>query len=83
VANGQLFVADVAWGRVHVWNRVENAIAGKEADAFVGASGSQDRKPEVKRDGLHYPAALCFDGTYLWVGETKFSERLLRYSPGP
>lgn len=80
VANGHLFVADVAWSRVHVWKSVDDAIAGKRADVVLGAKDFEDRKPEVKRDGLHYPAAVCFDGAYLWVGETKFSERLLRYS---
>lgn len=82
VRDGRLFMADGGFSRVHVWNRVEDAIAGKRADALLGASSFDEKKPECARDKLHYPAAVWYDGAYLWVGETKFSERLLRFSPG-
>jgi hypothetical protein len=78
--NGHLFVAD-GFNRVHAWRRIEDALAGKWADVVLGENDFDDVKPEIGRNKLFVPAALCFDGSYLWVGETKFSERLLRFSP--
>jgi len=37
--------------------------------------------PELTRNQFFWPGAIAFDGTYLWVGEFKFSGRLLRFSP--
>lgn len=81
VAQGHLFVADTSFNRVHVWQHIEDALAGKPADALLGAKDDQDRNPEIGRDKLFGPAGLAFDGSYLWVGEFKFSNRLLRFSP--
>lgn len=83
VAHGRFFVADVVFSRVHVWRNVQDAIDGKWADVLIGAKDFDDWGPETARDRLHWPASVCFDGSYLWVGETKFSERILRFSPRP
>lgn len=78
---GRLFVADAPFGRVLVWDHIEDALAARAPDAILGASGAADVQPEIGRNRLFSPASLSFDGCYLWVGETKFSERLLRFSP--
>lgn len=83
VSGGRLFVAEAAGSKVHVWKSVEDAIAGRRADVLLGAASFDDMAPEQARDKVHYSWAVCFDGDYLWVGETKFSERLLRFSPSP
>ena len=80
VSDGRLFIADTVFNRVHYWNRIEDAIAGRNADAVLGSS---DRRPATQRDGLFWPGALAFDGSFLWVGEFKFSGRLLRYAVSP
>lgn len=80
---GKLFVADAPFGRVLFWSSIDDAVAGKMPDAILGAADLDDVQPEIGRGKLFYPAAMCFDGAYLWVGETKFSERLLRFSPKP
>lgn len=79
--NGHLFVADFGWSRVHVWENIEDALAGKFADVILGENGFDDVVPEIGRDKLFWSGTLFFDGSYLWVGEFKFSERLLRFSP--
>jgi hypothetical protein len=79
---GHLFVAD-GFHRVHVWRRVEDALAGTWADVFLGERNFDDVIPETARNKTRYPHAVWFDGSYLWVAETKFSERLLRFSPQP
>jgi len=77
---GRLFVAETGNNRLFSWNRIEDAAAGKDADVILGLP--TDRAPSNRRNGLFWPAALSFDGAYLWVGEYKFSYRILRYSLG-
>ncbi len=80
VAEGRLYVADTVFNRVHLWNRIEEAQEGRPADVVLG---NTDRRPATRRDRLYWPGALSFDGSYLWVGEFKFSGRLLRFSVQP
>jgi hypothetical protein len=81
VDGGHLFVADTGNNRVHVWQDVADALVGKSADVILGASGPSDTQPEITRNQMFWPAAASFDGDYLWVGERKFSGRLVRFSP--
>jgi hypothetical protein len=81
LAGNRLFVADVGYARVQVWNDVAAAVAGNAADAILGqADAALFATPMIGRNRLFTPATLSFDGSYLWVGETKFSGRLLRFS---
>jgi hypothetical protein len=81
IADGRLFVCNRSFNRVDVWNRVADALAGRPADALLGATGAQDRKPGIGRNKLFMPGSLAWGGGYLWVGEFKFSTRILRFSP--
>lgn len=80
VYNGSLFVGDTGFSRVLIWKNIEDAIAGKDADVILGAESLQDTTPEIGKNKLFWPSNLAFDGSYLWVGEFKFSERLVRFS---
>jgi len=80
VYQGRLFVADTCFNRVLVWTNIEDAIAGKNADVILGAETLEDTSPEIGRNKLFWPAGIAFDGSFLWVGEFKFSERVLRFS---
>jgi len=80
-ASGQFFVADRGNHRVHVWNRIQDAIDGKPADALLGAADPGDTRPGLGRNKLFMPGSLAWDGRNLWVGEFKFSGRILRFSP--
>lgn len=77
---GHLFIADTGFDRVLIWNDIAGALAGKTADVILGAGDFQDTSPEIGADKLFWPCTLAFDGSYLWVGEFKFSERILRFS---
>jgi len=88
VSHGHLFVGDTGFNQVLIWNKIEDALAGKDADIILGAKKlrakpDERRRPEIGMDKLFWPAIPVFDGSYLWVGEFKFSERLLRFSPQP
>lgn len=79
VTDNHLFIADTGFNRVVMWKDVADAIAGKPADTILGNNTDQSI-PEIGTDTLFMPSALAFDGSYLWVGEFKFSGRLLRFS---
>jgi hypothetical protein len=82
VSHGHLFIADTSFNRVLCWSNVADAVAGLAPTVILGAANLADVNPEIGRDKLFMPGAVNFDGQYLWVGEFKFSSRLLRYSPG-
>ena len=55
----------------------------KQADVILGAENLDEITPEIGHDKLFSPAGLAFDGSFLWVGEFKFSGRILRFSIQP
>ena len=77
---GRLFLTDLGNHRVVIWNDIVDALSGQEWDVVLG---TDSYRPQIGRDKLFMPATISFDGAYLWVGETKFSMRLLRFSPSP
>ena len=79
-ARGSLFVADTVFSRVQGWRRIEDAYAGKAPDLLLGESTLNELTPEIGRNKLFWPSGLAFDGSHLWVGEFKFSHRLVRYT---
>lgn len=83
VAQGKLFAVECGGARVFCWTKIEDALDGKPADAVLGREvGKEDAPPSgIGKARFHWPSAACYDGNRLWVGETKFSERLLRFSP--
>ncbi len=82
-AKGHLFIVECGSHRVHAWRRIEDAMEGAAADAILGQEDAESISPAIGANRLFTPASAWFDGSYLWVGETKFSERLLRFSPLP
>lgn len=82
VSHGHLFIADTGDNRVLAWNKITDAIKGSQPDAILGCTASRSLcsgEPEIGKNTLFWPAGLSFDGTYLWVGEYKFSGRLLQF----
>ncbi|MBI4454273.1 MAG: hypothetical protein HY644_00055 [Acidobacteria bacterium] len=81
-AQGHLFVGDTGFNRVHVWEEIQDALSAKGAEIILGQV-DEFAAPEIGRNKLFWPATISFDGSYLWIGEFKFSGRLLRFSPSP
>jgi len=65
---------------VYAWHNIEDVLAGKLYDVILGESSAEDTKPEIGKNKVFWPASLAFDGSFLWVGEFKFSGRILRFS---
>jgi hypothetical protein len=80
VGGGMLMVADTGFNRVHVWTTMASAAAGRDADVVLGDAGLTDITPEIGRNKAFWPGSVAYDGTYIWMGEYKFSNRLLRFS---
>ena len=82
-AHGKLIVADTSFNRVHIWDSLDKALTGAAPDAILGQKDASGKEPIKARDGLFMPARACFDGENLFVGEFKFSGRLLKYKGQP
>lgn len=83
LAGNRLWVADTSNNRVLGWSSMERVLAGSRADLILGATDEGDIGPGIGRSSLFMPGSLAWDGSCLWVGEFKFSSRLLRFSPRP
>ena len=79
ISNNMLFVADTGNNKVAIWTDIYDALAGKSYNTLIGAENREI--PEIGKDSLFWPGTVFYDDDYLWVGEFKFSNRLLRYSP--
>ncbi len=78
--DGSLFIADSGGNRVLIWRDIERAIKGSRPDVMLGQKNLTETTRAIGQNSMFMPNALAFDGSFLWVGETKFSERLLRFS---
>ena len=82
VYGDSLFVADNGNNRVLIWSKFpENGD--NRPDIIIGQKDIRGKYPSNSRDGLFIPANVNFDGSFLWVGEMKWSNRLLRFSVSP
>lgn len=83
VYDDRLFVVDGSNNRVVVWSRFPKSET-DEPDIVLGQKDFGSTYPVNSKDRLHiFPSAAYFDGSFLWVGETKWSNRLLRFSVQP
>lgn len=80
ISHGSLFIADTGYSRVLIWKKITDALAGAKPDLILGKDNLNDIIPELGQNKTFWPANIAFDGSFLWVGEFKFSERLLRFS---
>lgn len=82
LAGQRIFLANTFGHNVMIWNNLQQALAGQPADLILGQEDPM-ASPLASRSRLVMPGALAFDGSYLWVGEFKFSQRLLRFDVQP
>jgi len=80
--NDSIFVADGGFHRVLVWSKFPETDS-TPPDIVIGQKDFQSSRPSNERDCLFAPVSISFDGSFLWVGETKYSNRLLRFSVQP
>jgi len=74
-----LFVSDTSSHRILIWSEIPTS-GDDQPDVVIGQSTFKNSlQPKFTMDGLFMPSGVWFDGSYLWVGELKFSHRVLRY----
>lgn len=91
--DGKYIVCDGGEWEVIIWSSVEAAIRGDAPESIIGRSQREydfdamagiynyhERRLATFDDALAMPYYLAYDGTNLWVGEFKFSNRLLRFN---
>ena len=78
--NGSLAVSNTGGNAVFLWQHIEDA--GNPNNVIVlGQSLLQNNSPAIGIDRLFMPASLLAVNNSLWVGEFKFSSRILRFQP--
>ena len=79
ITDGRVFISDLSQNQVLAWQDLDAAVAGDDPDAILGAKDLEDTDPDKTKSGLFWPLRVEFDGERLWVGEYKFSGRVLSY----
>jgi len=75
----KLVLADTWNNRVLIWNSIPTTGT-EQPNIVLGQQNFSDTCPRTTKSGLYMPRSLYFDGSLLWIGEFKFSNRVLRYS---
>jgi len=79
--DGSVAVANTVNNQVLLWRRIDQAGDPKHV-VVLGQRSLEDTEPGIGRDRLFWPASLCAHDNTLWVGEFKFSSRIVRFSYG-
>ena len=69
------FIALQADNKVIGWTSVEEALSGRQPTMSFGG------KDDKSNLGTKMASSVGWDGVHLWVGEFKFSNRLLGFKP--
>lgn len=78
-----LFATDNSGNRVFIWNTIPTS-SNQAPDIVLGQPNFNATWASISRYGLNTPTCVSFDGIHLWVGETTWSHRVLRFSiPNP
>lgn len=78
-SDGKVAIADSGNNRVIIWNSIEDAKNNTENVTILGRGDDYYGSPATFKTTFHMPKRLVCDGKNLWVGEFKFSNRLLRF----
>jgi hypothetical protein len=77
--NGSLAIANTCGSGVLLWRDIADA-GDTSRVVILGQPGLYSNEPGIGRDRLFWPASLCAYRNELWLGEFKFSSRILRFS---
>lgn len=78
--NGSLAIANTSFHDVLLWKDINNAPDAGNMIILGQTKNSSDNVPSIGQKGLFMPGALLFSNNTLWVGEHKFSSRILEFS---
>jgi len=79
ISGDHLFISDTNHGRVLVWESIQDAINGEDPDTILGQEDFENKTQAIGVNRLFWPAGLAFHKNRLWVGEFKFSNRIVGF----
>lgn len=79
--NGALAIANNSFNNVLLWQDI-NQAGNTTSVVALGQNNWQGHQAAIGQNRLFMPSAVHFHNDQLWVGEFKFSSRVLRFSPG-
>ncbi|HOI31064.1 MAG TPA: T9SS type A sorting domain-containing protein [Melioribacteraceae bacterium] len=77
--NGSLAIVSNGSHAVYLWKNIEDA-GDPDKVIILGQESLNKIGPSIGKNRLFMPAAMCAYKNQLWIGEYKFSSRLLRFS---
>ncbi|MFC2097488.1 T9SS type A sorting domain-containing protein [Bacteroidota bacterium] len=78
--NGSLAISNQSFHNVLLWEDINDAPDTSKMIVLGQSSNSQWNKPAIGQNRLFMPGSMLFENNHLWVGEHKFSTRILRFS---
>jgi len=78
--NGSLAIANQSFNDVLLWKDINNAPSTNNMVVLGNNSNSSSNNPAIGINRLFMPGALLYENNHLWVGEHKFSSRILRFT---
>ena len=70
------FVSQQSKHQVLGWDSIESALAGNPPKNIIGSG-----KKSKASNGIKMANTIAWDGSHLWIGEFKFSTRMLAFKP--
>lgn len=80
---GSLAIANQSFHDVLLWKNIQDAPDINKMIVLGNEKNVADNQPGIGRKKLFMPGSLLFHDNQLWVGEFKFSSRILKYSYAP
>ncbi len=80
--NGSLAISNQSFHNVLFWDDIDDAPDQDKMVVLGQPSNSPSNSPAIGQNRLFMPGSMLFENNHLWVGEHKFSSRVLRFSTG-
>ena len=78
--NGSLAIANTNYSTILLWQDINDFPNTTNMKVIGQATNSSSNIPQIGQNRLFLPATLLYHNNMLWVGETKFSSRIVRFS---
>lgn len=78
--NGSLAIANQSFHDVLLWKDIQDAPNSNQMVVLGNSSNAPSNPPAIGSKNLFMPGSILYNNKHLWVGEHKFSSRILRFS---
>ncbi len=78
--NGSIAIANTNYSTILLWQDINDFPNTTNMKVIGQSSNSSSNIPQIGQNRLFLPGTLLYHNNMLWVGEVKFSSRVLRFS---